>query len=39
MKVDEQFLGIHLFLAQNTSPCAMRTLFCAEVWKVKAHST
>jgi hypothetical protein len=35
MKVDGQFLGIHLFLAQGTSPYAMRT----KVQKVKAHNT
>jgi hypothetical protein len=35
MKVDGEFLGIRLFLAQDTSPCAVR----AEVQKVKAHNT
>ena len=35
MKVDGQFLGIHLFHAQGTSPYAMR----AEVQKFKAHNT
>lgn len=35
MKLDGQFMGIHLFLAQGTSPYNMR----AEVQKVKAHNT
>jgi len=39
MEVDGQFLCVHLFPAQDTSPCAMRALFCAEVQKVKAHNT
>jgi hypothetical protein len=35
MKLDRHFLGIHLFLAEGTSPYAMR----AEVQIFKAHNT